>query len=83
MERDALLGHGASFLLQDRLHACSDRTVTAVCTACGSLLSVSVSGCQACGAGKAAASRVAMPYVLHLLCSELAAMGVSLRVAVD
>ena len=27
MERDALLAHGTSFLLQDRLMNCSDRTV--------------------------------------------------------
>ena len=27
MERDALLAHGTSFLLQDRLMNCSDRTL--------------------------------------------------------
>lgn len=81
--QDALLGHGAAFLLQDRLHACSDRAIMAVCTVCGSLLAVSASsGCAACGGSKKVASRVALPYVLHLLCSELAAMGISLKVAV-
>jgi len=38
MERDALLAHGAAYLLHDRLHACSDYAVQEVCTACGSLL---------------------------------------------
>lgn len=39
MERDALLSHGASFLIQDRLLNCSDKTFTHVCCKCGSILS--------------------------------------------
>lgn len=39
MERDALLAHGASFLLNDRLHNSSDRHVALVCKSCGSILS--------------------------------------------
>lgn len=38
MERDALLAHGAAYLLHDRLHACSDYSVMDVCSCCGSLL---------------------------------------------
>ncbi|CCK69982.1 DNA-directed RNA polymerase I core subunit RPA135 KNAG_0D02320 [Huiozyma naganishii CBS 8797] len=38
MERDALIGHGTSFLLQDRLLNCSDYTQTPVCRECGSIL---------------------------------------------
>lgn len=38
MERDALIGHGTSFLLQDRLLNCSDYTQTSMCRECGSLL---------------------------------------------
>ncbi|KAJ3410397.1 hypothetical protein HDV05_003831 [Chytridiales sp. JEL 0842] len=39
MERDSLLAHGVSFILQDRLMNCSDYTQTHVCKLCGSILS--------------------------------------------
>jgi DNA-directed RNA polymerase I subunit RPA2 len=39
MERDALLAHGTSALLQDRLLNCSDVTKAWVCRGCGSFLS--------------------------------------------
>ncbi|KAG2537245.1 hypothetical protein PVAP13_9NG147800 [Panicum virgatum] len=38
MERDALLAHGSSYLLHDRLHSCSDYHIADVCSFCGSLL---------------------------------------------
>lgn len=38
MERDALLSHGAAYLLHDRLHLCSDYGVSDVCGRCGSVL---------------------------------------------
>lgn len=43
MERDALIGHGTSFLLQDRLLNCSDYTHTSICRDCGGLLTTQVS----------------------------------------
>ncbi|KAK9458712.1 uncharacterized protein V1516DRAFT_693446 [Lipomyces oligophaga] len=39
MERDALIAHGTSFLMQDRLLNCSDYTQTVICRDCGSQLS--------------------------------------------
>lgn len=39
MERDSLLAHGVSFLLQDRLMNCSDYSQSYVCRRCGSCLS--------------------------------------------
>ncbi|CAN1190368.1 DNA-directed RNA polymerase I subunit 2 [Linum perenne] len=38
MERDAMIAHGASYLLHDRLHTCSDYHVADVCSKCGSVL---------------------------------------------
>jgi DNA-directed RNA polymerase I subunit RPA2 len=38
MERDSLLAHGTSFLLQDRLFKCSDEHEAHVCRRCGSIL---------------------------------------------
>lgn len=39
MERDAMLAHGAAYLLHDRLHTCSDYHIADVCSLCGSILS--------------------------------------------
>ena len=39
MERDSLLSHGATYLLQDRLLHGSDKSRCSICTKCGSFLS--------------------------------------------
>mmetsp|Transcript_13972 Transcript_13972/g.37335 ORF Transcript_13972/g.37335 Transcript_13972/m.37335 type:complete len:385 (-) Transcript_13972:127-1281(-) len=38
MERDALIGHGAAYLLHDRLSVCSDLYSMFACKSCGSIL---------------------------------------------
>lgn len=57
MERDALIAHGTSFLLQDRLMNCSDYSTAWVCRTCGSLISLGYEdnslGEMAVGAGGA------------------------------
>ncbi|CAH3030121.1 unnamed protein product [Porites evermanni] len=97
MERDALLAHGTSFLLQDRLMNCSDRTVGQVCTKCGSILSPLLDK-PAVEVAAAAAHKerkwtckvcestehiqlLAFPYVFRYLVAELAAMNI--KVALD
>eukprot|EP00747_Dinoflagellata_sp_TGD_P159002 gnl/TRDRNA2_/TRDRNA2_177864_c0_seq2.p1 gnl/TRDRNA2_/TRDRNA2_177864_c0~~gnl/TRDRNA2_/TRDRNA2_177864_c0_seq2.p1 ORF type:complete len:1194 (+),score=-61.88 gnl/TRDRNA2_/TRDRNA2_177864_c0_seq2:82-3663(+) len=40
MERDALLAHGAAYLLHERLHISSDSSVLDMCSQCGYLLGV-------------------------------------------
>lgn len=42
MERDAMLAHGAAYLLHDRLHTCSDHHIADVCSLCGSILTTSI-----------------------------------------
>jgi len=89
MERDSLLAHGVSFLLQDRLLHCSDETQAFVCSRCGSLISVVsrpvatesaatpklVHTCRQCGSS-AHVGMVTIPYVLKYLVNELAALGI-------
>ncbi|CAN6674688.1 DNA-directed RNA polymerase I subunit Rpa135p [Trichomonascus vanleenenianus] len=43
MERDAFIGHGTAFLLQDRLLNCSDYTQAHLCKQCGSILTTQTS----------------------------------------
>lgn len=73
MERDALISHGASALLQDRLMHCSDAHTAYVCPKCGSILSAkitslcstrkfSVSKCRVCDVN---CKLVTIPYVLR------------------
>ncbi|GIX64657.1 DNA-directed RNA polymerase I RPA2 [Babesia caballi] len=73
MERDSLIAHGASALLQDRLMHCSDAHTAYVCPKCGSILSATitsvtltskfqVSTCRLCNVK---CKLVTIPYVLR------------------
>ncbi|GAB2280980.1 DNA-directed RNA polymerase I subunit RPA2 [Dionaea muscipula] len=42
MERDAMLAHGAAYLLHDRLHSSSDYHIADVCSLCGSVLTTTI-----------------------------------------
>lgn len=91
MERDALLAHGVTFLLQDRLLRCSDESRALVCTGCGSLLTAAMlpprggaggaqlphrqPHCRACGHGRKV-EVVSLPFVFQYLTNELAAMNI-------
>uniref|UniRef100_A0AAQ5YB35 DNA-directed RNA polymerase subunit beta n=1 Tax=Amphiprion ocellaris TaxID=80972 RepID=A0AAQ5YB35_AMPOC len=95
MERDALLAHGSSFLLHDRLFNCSDRSVAQVCVDCGSLLSPLLEKpplywsatrhrktvCTLCGKSDTIDS-VSVPYVFRYFIAELAAMNIKVKLDV-
>ena len=90
MERDSLLAHGVSFLLQDRLMNCSDYTQCSICKECGCILSpMHVSTldqktveCILCKKSTCIV-KVAVPYVFRYLCTELVAMNVKLKLTVE
>ncbi|XP_032099560.1 DNA-directed RNA polymerase I subunit RPA2 isoform X2 [Sapajus apella] len=95
MERDALLAHGTSFLLHDRLFNCSDRSVAHVCVKCGSLLSPLLEkpppswsamrnrkyNCTLCHRSDTI-DTVSVPYVFRYFVAELAAMNIKVKLDV-
>ncbi|CAH2059095.1 unnamed protein product, partial [Iphiclides podalirius] len=86
MERDALISHGAAFLLQDRLFHCSDKTEAIICTKCGTLLGPmatkfdgSKEGCRLCGQGNLAP--ISIPYIFKFFVTQLAAVNINVRIS--
>ncbi|XP_059471890.1 DNA-directed RNA polymerase I subunit RPA2 [Neocloeon triangulifer] len=89
MERDSIISHGASFLLQDRLFHCSDKSQTMCCTKCGSVLSVCLvpsklgvpeaQNCRVCGPGAGEVKSVELPHSLRYLAAQLASVNISLK----
>ncbi|XP_047106984.1 DNA-directed RNA polymerase I subunit RPA2 isoform X1 [Schistocerca piceifrons] len=93
MERDSLLSHGASFLLQDRLFHCSDKTKTLICKKCGNILSPlyilnrkqdhheSVIQCRMCK-DSSAVQEIEIPYIYRYLVAQLASVNINLKLDV-
>ena len=97
MEKDALLAHGASYLLQDRLFYGSDRTTTFVCMECGSIVSPIVivppmvpgttlietpkPKCGLCGKDDCI-EVVEVPYVFKYLTEQLASVNIKIKLDV-
>ncbi|XP_058060616.1 DNA-directed RNA polymerase I subunit RPA2 [Anopheles bellator] len=95
MERDGLISHGASFLLQDRLFHGSDKVTTIVCRKCGTLLGPldSVTRRMAINSNEfqqtPAACRlcqeegeighVEIPYIFKFLVSQLTSMNINVK----
>ncbi|XP_056423537.1 DNA-directed RNA polymerase I subunit RPA2 [Hyla sarda] len=95
MERDALLAHGTSFLLHDRLFNCSDRSEAFVCITCGSLLSPFLEKpppswstmrnrknyCAICGRSDTI-DVISVPFVFRYFVAEMAAMNINVKLSV-
>ncbi|CAH0563356.1 unnamed protein product [Brassicogethes aeneus] len=94
MERDSLISHGASFLLQDRLLHCSDRTTANICTACGSLLgpitmvtrkdnkphlSETKDSCSLCGTNENI-SEIQIPYIFKFFVTQMASCNINVKI---
>ncbi|PSN31851.1 DNA-directed RNA polymerase I subunit RPA2 [Blattella germanica] len=87
MERDSLLSHGASFLLQDRLFHCSDKT------SCGNILSPIVLAqhrdshlnhlvrCQICRED-GDVQEMDIPYIFRYLVAQLASVNIKILIDV-
>jgi DNA-directed RNA polymerase subunit B len=86
MERDCLIGHGASALLRDRLLEESDKYTVMVCEVCGLLAYHDIKQnkyiCRIDGE-KAVISPVSLSYAFKLLLQELMALGIAPRLEVS
>ncbi|XP_015599318.1 DNA-directed RNA polymerase I subunit RPA2 [Cephus cinctus] len=91
MERDSLISHGCSFLLQDRLFHCSDKTTALVCQKCGTLLGpvieliVNKTGmgekrmrCRLCG-DDGIVGEIDIPYIFRYLVTQLTSCNINIK----
>jgi DNA-directed RNA polymerase beta subunit len=73
MERDCLIGYGASTIIKERLLEESDKTVRLVCADCGGIATHDYSGhrdvCPVCGGENV--HSVEMSYAFKLLLDEI------------
>ncbi|CAH1963354.1 unnamed protein product [Acanthoscelides obtectus] len=94
MERDALISHGASFLLQDRLFHCSDKTDAFICSSCGTLLgpitvikrmsdrpnrAETEEYCRLCQSSDNI-SQIQIPYIFKFFVTQLASCNINVKI---
>ncbi len=85
MERDCLIGHGASMVIKDRLLDESDLTIKYVCNNCGHIAIRDRHGrlnCPVCG-DKASVYPLEMSYAFKLLMDELKSLGIAPRLQLE
>ena len=80
MERDCLIGYGASALIMERLMISSDAFTANVCEGCG--LMGYDGWCQRCRSGENV-SRIRLPYACKLLFQELQSMNIATRLRLE
>lgn len=85
MERDAIVAHGASAFLKERMLDTSDNYRVFVCRKCGLLCTANpeknIYKCSQCK-NNADITQVRIPYSMKLLMQELMTMGVAPRISV-
>jgi DNA-directed RNA polymerase II subunit RPB2 len=77
MERDAIIAHGASGFLREKLFLVSDKYSMPVCSSCGLIGAPGKTQCQGCYERLVS---VEIPYASKLLIQELLAMNIALRI---
>ncbi|WGI17272.1 DNA-directed RNA polymerase subunit B [Methanonatronarchaeum sp. AMET-Sl] len=86
MERDCLIGHGASMALKDRLLDESDRVIELVCEECGQIAVFdkkrNMSYCPVCGED-VTMSKVELSYGFKVLLDEIKSMGIMPRLNLE
>jgi len=85
MERDAILSHGASLFLKEKMLDCSDNSKQYICKVCGMIMvSNSDKNLYSCNYCKndIDPSQVRFPYAFKLIIQELQAMSIALRISV-
>lgn len=80
MERDAIIAHGASGFLREKLFSVSDKYSMPVCDKCGFIGKPNKTTCHSCKDGTL--YQVDIPYACKLLCQELMAMNIAPRIRV-
>lgn len=80
MERDCLIGYGASMLLMERLMKSSDEFEIFVCEKCGIL--GSKGWCMNCSSGQQVVT-MKVPYACKLLFQELQSMNIIPRLILE
>lgn len=79
MERDAMISHGVSRFLLERLYDMSDPFTMKVCNHCG-MTPRTMDGCDVCVDDKRQLTTVQIPYACKLLFQELNAMGIRTQI---
>ena len=77
METDAMISHGISYFLKERLFDLSDPYHITICSECGILIN-NLNECFNCGSDKNEV--VNIPYAAKLLFQELEAMAIKIRI---